>query len=296
MSKGTTTIQKIKKEQVGLEKGKSSFIDTGTAANDPSTVNPFNTTDHNPIVNAEQKPDDTVEGKIERIKRTKDPDKCPELEAKGATEVCSEYKVGECESGKDLKSGCFAPAKTGRPGFAAQTGIVEDKDKLQPVQPFVDKSTEITISEEVPESPKSFCQAGEPEGIIAITGSGCPGLHASYDCKHALTFKETDLTVTISEQVAESTNEKCLNEQKCYTKIPEEDNKSESSNGCHGFHTVPDGKNHCTLKVKQENAELSSHEERTITTKEVLELKVRGRRSKKEQNEAHYYYRTHGSW
>ncbi len=42
-------------------------MDTGLAANDPSPEHPFNTSDHNPMVEAEKEPDETVEGKIERI-------------------------------------------------------------------------------------------------------------------------------------------------------------------------------------------------------------------------------------
>lgn len=41
-------------ETIGVEKLKSTLIDIGTAANDPSTEHPLDTSDHNPIVSAEK--------------------------------------------------------------------------------------------------------------------------------------------------------------------------------------------------------------------------------------------------
>ncbi len=64
------------------------------------------------------------------------------------------------------------------------------------------------MSEEVSDSPKSFCESGDHEGESAITGMGCPGFHAPYNKKHILSFKDSDFTESISEDVTVSTNEK----------------------------------------------------------------------------------------
>lgn len=108
----------IKIETMGNEKVKPPFIDIGTAANDPSTEHPFETTDPNPIVNAEKEPDEAVEGEKERIGTTDSPHKGPYLPADKITYLKIEYKAGERAPGIDFASGKLALAKTGCPGLA----------------------------------------------------------------------------------------------------------------------------------------------------------------------------------
>lgn len=71
------------------------------------------------MVSAEKEPDEAVEGEKKRIDPTEAPHENPYLSAEMISVMKIEYKAGECTPGIDLKSGKFALAKTGCPGFAA---------------------------------------------------------------------------------------------------------------------------------------------------------------------------------
>ncbi len=89
-----------------------------------------------------------------------------------------------------------------------------------------------------------------------------------------LSFCDIDLPMAISDEVAVASVVVAEEEKYKYSCLPDEDSETETSNGCHGLHTVHKGKNHCSLKKHYMVTVMASHDDRSVTALVVDEWGV----------------------